>query len=385
MLNAELFESFEIELPEDEIRAAIFKGLEEIGQIKGFRSAANMPLSYLIRKVGEDFLKEIFAKVATRHVDLKLAEMKAEVAGNLQITGLWSQWDRPLKYRYRIEFERYPVFEVQGLDTLRINAPQPTIIDDAHIDTAIETLRRAHSRWTVVTRPATSGDRVTADFTGILEDGQGFPGGSANGVAIELGAGGMLPEFESGLIGISAGEMREIQVSFPENYQTAFLAGKQAIFRILALSIAQFDLIPMDDDFAKKIGAENVAHMREGMRTHLTKEHATQDKRDIGIDLLRQLHLANRGIQVPNELMAAQMQAHQMELSQRLGIPPDQVPIDDAAINEAYEKVQLSIIVRRFLLQEKLQIDDRRDFMEQVVEFLKWRARLINANPSRQE
>ena len=111
-------------------------------------------------------------------------------------------------------------------------------------------------------------DRVTISFVGTI-DGVPFEGGSAEDVAVMIGIGTFIPGFEDQLIGIGAGENRKVNVTFPENYPAAPLAGKEAVFDVTAKSIEAPGEVTIDDEFAKSLGT-GIARQAEGRgaRTH---------------------------------------------------------------------------------------------------------------------
>lgn len=374
LINTDLFTSFEIELSDDEVQGGIHRKLETDAPTRGFRSASKMPLSYILKKYGEQFLTEVMQELLKKRMDAVIAAKGYDVAGGVQIASNFSFHDRPLRYRYVVTFETYPKFDVQGLDTLRLNAPAPTVIDDSHIDTALQILQRERSTWKPVARAAQRGDRVTINFDSFLEDGQAFPGGKADNVNVELGAGGMLPEFENAIIGLRSGVSVDFPVHFPENYGTPFLAGKTACFTVLVLSICEFELVPLDDSFAERCNvAGGMAALRKATRIHLQQQHADQDQRDIASDLLRQLAEKNP-IRLPATLVAQQLQQLQRQTAEAQGVSLEQIQIDDSLIDRAQVRVHLSILARRLIVQEGIAVDEKSELTDQVVAWLKDRA-----------
>ena len=368
--NSELFRSFEIELPEDEVQDAIHRKLEKDHPTRGFRSVSKMPLSFILKKYGDLFLAEILQEMLTLRMNAEVSAKNYDVAGAPTIIGKWSIHDRPLRYRYLVEFEVYPKFDVQGLDTLKINAPARTIVDDSHVDACMHMVQQERSTWKEVDRPARRGDRMIINFDSFLEDGQPFAGGTADNVVIGLGSGGLLPEFENALIGAKAGQSLDFPVSFPEDYGSPSLAGKTACFSVTVVSVREFELVPMDDALAVQCGAENLAALRESTRAHLQQQHDEQDERDIASDLLRQLAVANP-IPLPPRLVSQQLRNLQREAMVARGMSLEQVQIDDSLTDQAQWRVQLAIVARQLVIQEQIPIDAQADFTEQVIAWLK--------------
>src|SRR5690606_27484519 len=119
--------------------------------------------------------------------------------------------------KYRAIFEVLPEIELKGIESLTAERPAASV-SEADVDAMIQNLREQRPTYTVVDREARDTDRVTIDFEGTI-DGQPFEGNKAENFAIILGAGRMLADFEAGLRGAKAGETKQIELTFPENYQ----------------------------------------------------------------------------------------------------------------------------------------------------------------------
>ena len=104
-------------------------------------------------------------------------------------------------------------------------------------------------------RAAKLGDVVTIDFLGRI-DGEAFEGGAAEGHALELGSDSFIPGFENGLVGAKIDERRDVQVTFPKDYQAAHLAGKLAVFEVTVTDIKVKADANIDDELAKRLGFE---------------------------------------------------------------------------------------------------------------------------------
>jgi trigger factor len=135
---------------------------------------------------------------------------------------------------------------------------------------------------------AENGDRVTIDFTGKM-DGTPFQGGTGGDVSLHLGSGSFIPGFEEQLIGIAAGEQRTVNVTFPQTYPTAHLAGKNAEFDVTAKAVEASQPITLDDEFAKSVGLESLAKLREMVKERLVREHGAMSRQKVKRKLLDEL------------------------------------------------------------------------------------------------
>jgi len=163
------------------------------------------------------------------------------------------------------------------------------VVDDAEIDQALQSIAEQNRPFDDSNgAPATAGDRVTISFQGTI-DGAPFEGGSGDDVALVLGSAQFIPGFEDQLVGIKAGENRTVEVKFPDNYRVESLAGKNAVFLVTTKKVEKPGSITLDDEFAKTLGLESLAKLREAVRERLEREHAAASRQKIKRALLDQL------------------------------------------------------------------------------------------------
>jgi trigger factor len=132
---------------------------------------------------------------------------------------------------------------------------------------------------------AEKGDKVTVSFTGTL-DGKPFEGGTADDIGVEIGAGAFIPGFEEQLIGMAVGETRTVTVTFPTNYLAENLAGREAVFEVTAKSLEAPGSVTIDDAFAKTLGLESLAKLRDAVKDRIAQEHNAATRRKVKRALL---------------------------------------------------------------------------------------------------
>ena len=135
---------------------------------------------------------------------------------------------------------------------------------------------------------AAKDDRVTISFAGTI-DGKPFEGGSGDDAVVLIGSNTFIPGFEDQLIGIAQGETRTLKVTFPAHYMKQDLAGKAAEFVVTAKSIEAPGTVTVDDDFAKSLGLESIAKLREAVKDSITREHAAMSRQKLKRALLDEL------------------------------------------------------------------------------------------------
>lgn len=153
-------------------------------------------------------------------------------------------------------------------------------VTDADVDKDIDATRErlAESRE-AQGRPAQLKDTVTIDFVGKT-DGKEFEGGSAQGFDLTLGSGQFIPGFEDQVVGMNVGETKDVNVTFPEDYQAEDLKGKPAVFTVTLHKITEKVLPALDEEFAKKMGSDSVDAYRAKVRERLEKSTASRSRNE---------------------------------------------------------------------------------------------------------
>ncbi len=149
-------------------------------------------------------------------------------------------------------------------------------VTDADVDKEIDSTRERFAESVDVTdRPAQNGDTVNIDFEGKM-DGAAFDGGSAKGYDLTLGAGQFIAGFEEQVVGMNVGETKDVNVTFPEDYQAENLKGKPAVFTVTVHKITGKVLPELNEEFAKKVGSDSVDAYRAKVRERLEKAAASR-------------------------------------------------------------------------------------------------------------
>ena len=168
-----------------------------------------------------------------------------------------------------------PDVTIKTYKGIKIRAYEYTVTD-ADVEADIQSTRERVAESVEVTdRPAQMGDTATIDFVGKL-DGVEFEGGSAMGHELTLGSGQFIPGFEEQVVGMQLGETKDIEVTFPEDYQAEALKGKLAVFTVTLHKLMGKKLPELDEEFAKKMGSESLEAYRVKVRERLEKNAASR-------------------------------------------------------------------------------------------------------------
>jgi trigger factor len=209
---------------------------------------------------------------------------------------------------FSIEVFVRPKAELGEYKGLEVGKPDVDVPDES-VQSELDRLREGFASLSPVERPAQSGDSLLIDFEGTI-DGEPFEGSAARDFLIELGAEGLLPEFDAALAGTSQGEEREVEVTFPDEYEPAELAGKTATFRVTVKEIREKNLPELDDDFASEASEfDTLDELREHIRGRIAEafeRRAEAEFRENAVDAVA----ANAKLEIPHELVHAR--AHEM-------------------------------------------------------------------------
>lgn len=257
-------------------------------------------------------------------------------------------------------FEVYPTVLVPDLSTLKIKRAV-TEVGEAEVQRTIDVLRKQRAQHEAREgRAATDDDRVTLDFLGTIDDVP-FEGGKADDFPFVLGQGRMLPEFETAIRGMKAGETKKFPVEFPADYGGKDVAGKTAEFNVTIKEVAEPVLPAMDAEFAKSLGQSegDVEKLVADIRGNIEREVKARSMARTKTSVMNALVEAAT-FDVPKALVESESEervaAARAELKQR-GVPnADSMPIPaDAFTAEAERRVRLGLLVSELVSKESLQ------------------------------
>jgi len=280
---------------------------------------------------------------------------EAVVAENLRPAGQPSiearKMDAGQDVEYTATFEIFPTVEVQPLNDLTIEKPVATVTD-SDIDDIIEVFRKQQGEWVASEQPAQDGDTVVIDFVGT-RDGEAFEGGSAEGNSLELGSGRMIPGFEDGLVGLSAGEEKVLELSFPEDYQNDDLAGAEVQFAVTVKEVKTMALAPVDEALFSKYGLEegNEQDFRAEVKQNMERELRNAVEASVKTQVMDAIVAAHENIELPSALVGSEVNTMRQQMFQQFGgsAPQDldlaSVLPDEMFSEQAQRRVKLGLVV----------------------------------------
>jgi trigger factor len=299
----------EAEVPADEVERRVQQAARELGRqlkIDGFRKG-KVPATVVIRRLGREAVLDeaLRSALGSWYVDAIGGAGIVTVGSPELDVGDLPGAGEPLSFT--IEIGVRPKAALGSYKGLEVGRREPGVTDEA-IDAEIGGLRDRFATLETVERPAGQGDHVVMDYLGRV-DGVPFDGGEGRDQLLELGSGRLIPGFEEQLIGASAGDSRDVTVTFPEDY-TGELAGQEAVFAVTVNEVKAKEFPELDDEFASDASEfETLAELREDIASKLRESDELTAEREYEQAVLDAV-VAAATIEVPSPLVHAR--AHEL-------------------------------------------------------------------------
>ncbi len=265
----------EVEVEPREVEGRVERKALELGRqlkLPGFRRG-KVPAPLVIQRMGREVVLEEAVRDSLSSWYSDAIETSGVVPVGDPALDLGELPAKGQALQFTVEIGVLPKAELGDYLGLEVGRRE-AIADEQLIDGEIQAMRERLGRLSTVERAAGEGDFVVIDYLGTLpaEDGSepvAFPGGEGRDQLVELGSGNLIPGFEEGLVGAGAGEQREVAVTFPADYHAEDLAGREASFAITVKEVKEKELPELDDDFAVDAGFDDLAELRQDIRSRL--------------------------------------------------------------------------------------------------------------------
>ena len=296
-LSEGLKREFAVTVPAAELEAKVAERLAELKdrvRINGFRPG-KVPVAHLKRVYGRSAMAEVIENTVRDTNTQIVSERGFKLAADPKVTlpteeGAVEQLIAGKSdLSYTVAVEIVPAIELANFKDIKLTR-LVSEVSDAEIDEGIA--RIAEQNKPYAAKPegekAASGDRVNVAFTGTI-DGTPFEGGSGDDIAVLIGSNTFIPGFEEQLIGIGVGETRIVKATFPAQYMNAALAGKEAEFTVTAKGIEAAGAVTIDDEFAKSLGLESLAKLRDAVKDRIARDQQGMSRQKVKRALLDEL------------------------------------------------------------------------------------------------
>lgn len=314
--KSQLERSLSIVISESKLKEKIDLKLEEVrktANLDGFRKG-KVPTKVIVQRFGRQVRNDVVNEVLQQSFGEAVDKENLRPAGQPTISDLKS--DKGLTYT--ADFEVFPTFSLTEMTELKLIKPECEI-KEQDVDSVIEKLKKQAIEWKERDENAKAklDDKLSIKYSGTI-DGEVFDGGSGDDENLVLGSGKMIEGFEAGLVDISKGEEKELNLKFPEDYRKTDLAGKTVKFEITVQSISKPISPEMNEEFFKKLGikASNMTEFREEIKQKLTFESDSAVERLFAKNVIDKLTEKNH-FTVPNSLIEAELKSSKDRLMQK--------------------------------------------------------------------
>jgi len=341
-----------VQVPAERVDNEVTSRLESMTRtvrLDGFRPG-KVPLRVVQQKFGHQVRAEVIQQVIHSTMQEALAQESLRPAGQPSIEPVDSKPGE--SFEYVVNFEIFP--ELAGPVNYSFKVERPVVdINESDISEMLENLRKQRATWAAVDRAAAPGDQILIDFEGSI-NGESFAGNKAEKMPLVLGSNSMIAGFEEQLGGVSAGDEKSIEVTFPDNYPGTAVAGKTATFRVKVHQVAEMELPELNDEFARAFGIAEGG--LDALKAEITGNMQRELKGLISSSLKSQVFsglLEKNPVEVPKQLIENET----LELRGR----KDKSAGDASALQaEAERRVKLGVIVSEIVKQNHIQLDPQR-------------------------
>ncbi len=360
---------FKMEFTAEEFENAIVKVYQKEKdrfEIDGFRKG-KAPRSLIEKRYGETiFFDEAINNLFSLNYPLAMDELDLNVIDYPKTE--MSQVKKGEPFDVTVTVTVYPEFEVTGYKGVEIERV-PAEVTDEDVDKEIANMADRNSRMVEVDRPAQDGDTVLIDYAGFVGDEQ-FEGGTAERYPLKIGSGTFIPGFEDQLIGAKKYEDVEVKVTFPEEYHSEDLAGKEAIFKCKVHEIKEKEVPEIDDDFVKDVSEfDTLDELKASKREELQKAAEARAEDQMKNSAIEKVFEAN-DIEVPNVMVEEEINSSLQQFDQQLRaqgmdlnsyvqfMGEDMDKFRESIREDAFKKTKTRMIVAKIVDQEEFDVTD---------------------------
>ena len=310
-LNSGLKREITVTVPAGDLESKLVERLEKArgrARINGFRPG-KVPLTHMRKMYGKSFMAEVVNEILTDSPRRLVAERgeKAAMQPEVTMTEDEKEAEKILSggadFEFKMAYEIIPAFEVKDVSKIAVSRPVYDVPED-EIDEQVKRVAESSRSYETKEGKAKDGDRVIIDYVGKIA-GEAFAGGAGEGQPLVLGSKEFIPGFEEQLIGAKAGDEKLVTVTFPENYQAANLAGKEATFDVTVKEVSAPGKLEINDETAKSLGLELLERLREVVKGQIENQYGSMTRQKVKRQLLDQLD-AEYSFEAPSKLVEAE-------------------------------------------------------------------------------
>ncbi len=359
-------------------------------RLDGFRPG-KVPMKVIRQRFGAGVRQEVLGEVMSQSFQEAVVQEKLRPAGQPSIEPKTLEAGKDLEYI--ATFEVFPDVEVADMVGFEVDKVVAKV-EDNDIDTIIEVFRKEQGSLEEVERASADGDTVNIDYTGT-KDGEEFFGGSAEASDLELGSGRMIEGFESGVVGMSAGEEKTLALTFPEEYHNEDLKGAAVEFKVKVNSVKEQVLAELDAELFTKYGVEDggLDKFREEIGANMSRELKNAIQADLKQQVMDAVLGAHESLEIPRALLQQEIGAMRQQMMQQFGgmggqdLDLESLLPEDMFKDKAEPRVKLGLILSEMINKRELKADPEkvRSTIEEMASTYQDPEEVINYYYSNQE
>ena len=356
-------QSITISIPADDIQKLVKTKLNSArrsAKIKGFRKG-KAPID-IVKKMYEP---EIRQEVINDAVIKKFYELVEEK--NFKLVGRPNLIPERMEIEkdviFKATFEVYPEISLGNLSRLSYTRAVSSV-EEEDVNKTIENIRKRMCAWEPKEGNSSSGDQIKIDFVGKINEEE-FEGGSAKSFVVEIGSKSMIEGFEDGLIGLKKSDIKDLNLTFPEDYGKTELASKKVVFNVEVKEVLKPKLPALNEEFFKSTGleAKNPDEFKEEIKNKLEEDltNLIENKSKSSIlDSLREAHV----FEVPNAMIESEVNNMRQDAARRVGMDPKEMNEDlfpkETFQEEAKKRVSVGVILNKIIEEKGIKADGER-------------------------
>ena len=326
--------------------------------LKGFRKG-KAPLDVIEKYYGDQIKQRLIMDKMGDIFYKKISEENIPVVGQPSFAP--ESFDIKKDIKFEVSYEIYPEFSLTKMGSLSFKKPVSKVTDQ-DIKKATDLVLKRYGKAEPIDEKSKEGNFVKIDFEGFL-NGEKFEGGEAQDYSLELGSKTMIPGFEEQIIGMKAAESKDIEVTFPDDYQAENLKGQKVMFKIKMNEVSEVKLPNLDEEFFKSINmdvktkAEFEKKIEEQLKTDLKTNLKTKTKQRI-FDAFE----SSNQIDIPQSMIISEANNLRNNTAQQMGLDigkleEDQFPIDNFKEN-ALKRVRLGVLINKLIEENNISVDN---------------------------
>jgi len=331
---------------------------QSTSDLKGYRKG-KAPLDVIENIYGEQLKARVIYELMTNDFYKIITEKKISVVGQPALNPLSMDINKDINVE--ASYEVYPEFDLKKFSSLKIKKPECDLKEE-DVNSTIEKMQKRFGKLESVQKEISDGDFAKINFEGFL-DNEKFEGGEAKDYLIEIGSKNMIPGFEEGLIGLKAGDKKDLNLNFPDDYHAENLKGKETLFKIEVNEVLNTQPAELNEEFYIQAGipSNSEKEFRDNLKTQLEKDLKITQKRKLKERIFDAIEEQNT-LEIPSAMVLAEAQNLRNSSAQQMGMDPSKLKDEELPLNtfeeNATKRVKLGVILNKIIEERKIEKND---------------------------